>query len=91
MFTAGSLLSGDRNMVHAKELQPIQLSKPQGASGNVIMKILEKRASSREFGPEPLPVAVLSNLIWAAFGINRADGKRTAPSARNRQLKIKNP
>ncbi len=31
------------------------------------------------------PGSVLSNLLWAAFGINRADGRRTAPSARNWQ------
>jgi nitroreductase len=41
--------------------------------------------SSRQFSQEPLPVEVLSNLLWAAFGINRPDGKRTAPSAMNRQ------
>jgi len=33
-----------------------------------------------------LPLPVLSNLLWAAFGVNRPDsGKRTAPSARNQQ------
>ena len=85
MFTAGSALFSARNVAYAKELQPIQLLKPQGTSGNAVLKLLEKRASSREFGPEPLPVAVLSNLLWAAFGISRPDGKRTAPSARNRQ------
>jgi len=41
-----------------------------------------KRMSSRQFSPEPLPVEVLSNLLWAGFGINRPDGKRTAPYAR---------
>jgi nitroreductase len=45
------------------------------------MQLLWKRMSSREFSPEPLPVEVLSNLLWAGFGINRPDGKRTAPSA----------
>jgi len=44
-----------------------------------------KRMSSREFGPEPLPVEVLSSMLWAAFGINHPDGRRTAPSAGNRQ------
>ncbi|MCG6533570.1 MAG: SagB/ThcOx family dehydrogenase [Syntrophales bacterium LBB04] len=85
MITAGTVLSGARNAAHAKDAQPIRLSKPQGTSDNVMLKILEKRSSSREFAPEPLPVGVLSNLLWAAFGINRSDGKRTAPSARNRQ------
>ena len=38
----------------------------------------------REFGTQPLPQQVLSNLLWAANGVNRADsGKRTAPSARD--------
>ena len=68
-----------------KELQEVQLSKPQTESGNPVLRLLEKRASSREFSPQPLPVAILSNVLWAAFGINRTDGRRTAPSARNVQ------
>jgi nitroreductase len=85
ILTSGAVLSAAPKNVYAKELQPIQLSKHQGPGGNVMLNLLEKRSSSREFAPQPLPVAVLSNLLWAAFGINRADGKRTAPSARNRQ------
>lgn len=85
MVTAGGLLADGQNMAYAGDLQPVQLLKPQTATGNVMLKILEKRCSSREFGPDPLPVGVLSNLLWAAFGINRPDGKRTAPSGRNRQ------
>jgi nitroreductase len=46
------------------------------------MQLLWKRKSSREFSSKPLPVEVLSNLLWAGFGINRPDGKRTAPYAR---------
>jgi hypothetical protein len=34
---------------------------------------------------EKLPAQTLANLLWAAFGINRPDGRRTAPSARNWQ------
>jgi nitroreductase len=50
------------------------------------MKALRLRASSRAFAPDPLPPQTLSNLLWAAWGINRPqEGKRTAPSARNRQ------
>lgn len=84
VLTAGSLLSGGQNMAYAKELQSVQLTRPQ-VGGNLALQLLEKRASSREFSPEPLPVALLSNLLWAAFGINRPDGRRTAPSASNRQ------
>ena len=50
------------------------------------MEVLKDRQSSREFSPEELSMQELSNLLWAAFGINRSDiGKRTAPSARNKQ------
>lgn len=46
------------------------------------MQALRDRASMREFSPQELPLATLSNLLWAAFGVNRPDsGKRTAPSA----------
>jgi len=50
------------------------------------MQVLKDRSSSRSFSAEKLPLQVLSNLLWAAFGINRPDsGKRTAPSAVNWQ------
>jgi nitroreductase len=39
----------------------------------------------REFSVQKIPLPVLSNLLWAAFGITRSDGRRTAPSARNWQ------
>jgi nitroreductase len=85
VLSAGALLSLEPNAAHAAELQPIQLQKPDTAGGNALLKLLEKRSSAREFAPDPLSAAHLSGLLWAAFGINRTDGKRTAPSARNRQ------
>jgi len=83
ILTAGATLSA--RGAYAKELRPIQLSKPESAHAGALLKILEKRSSSREFAPDPLPVSVLSSLLWAGFGINRPDGRRTAPSASNRQ------
>ena len=69
----------------AQEQKSIQLTKPQIA-GNPLMEVLAKRSSSREFSSEPLPGNILSNMLWAASGINRPDsGKRTAPSAMNKQ------
>lgn len=62
-----------------------QLPKPQTDGGRALMQVLKDRKSSREFSTEKLPPQVLSNMLWAAFGINRPDGKRTAPTARNRQ------
>ena len=50
------------------------------------MQVLADRSSSRSFSAEKLSDQELSNLLWAAFGINRSDtGKRTAPSAVNWQ------
>ena len=73
-------------MVFAEELKPIQLSKPQMDGGRPLMQVLKDRSSSREFNSQKLPLQVLSNLLWAACGVNRPDsGKRTAPSAVNWQ------
>jgi SagB-type dehydrogenase family enzyme len=48
------------------------------------MQTLNERHSSREFSARPLSQQVLSNLLWAAAGVNRpGSGKRTAPSARD--------
>jgi hypothetical protein len=50
------------------------------------MKALSERHSTREFASKALSLADLSDLLWAANGINRKDsGKRTAPSAMNKQ------
>ena len=49
------------------------------------MEALSKRSSARAFSPRELPLPMLSNLLWAAYGINRPDGGRTAPSAINAQ------
>ncbi|HYA15020.1 MAG TPA: SagB/ThcOx family dehydrogenase [Syntrophales bacterium] len=80
-----AILPVPKNTVLAEEQKPIQLSKPQMDS-NPLMQLLAKRNSSRAFSSESLPVNILSNMLWAAFGINRPEsGKRTAPSANNRQ------
>jgi nitroreductase len=64
---------------------PVTLSKPRMEGGKPLMEALRERKSTREFSNEKLSPAMLSNLLWAAFGVNRADGRRTAPSANNRQ------
>ncbi len=61
------------------------LPPPRTHGGMPLMDALANRATSREFGERDLPRRMLSDLLWAAFGINRPDGKRTAPSAFNAQ------
>lgn len=63
----------------------ISLPAPQTEGGKPLMQALKLRKSTREFSPEKLSAQQLSNLLWAAFGINRPDGRRTAPSAMNWQ------
>jgi SagB-type dehydrogenase family enzyme len=81
----GVILSLAPGTTFAEEPKSIQFLKPQPDGGNPLMQLLWKRKSSREFRSNPLPREVLSNLLWAGFGINRLDGKRTAPSAMNCQ------
>jgi SagB-type dehydrogenase family enzyme len=69
----------------AQERKPLELPSPQTEGGKPLMQVLKERKSSRDFSSKPLPPQVLSNLLWAAFGVNRPDGRRTAPSARNMQ------
>jgi len=68
----------------------IELPKPQTAAGMPLMEALAKRQTTRAFADKPLPLQTLSNLLWAAFGVNRprdvkAGLGRTAPSAMNKQ------
>lgn len=64
----------------------IKLPTPQTDGGKPLMQALKERRSERSFDAKKVPVNVLSNMLWAACGINRpAAGKRTAPSAMNRQ------
>jgi len=73
-------------LTSAQEFKAIQLLKPQIDSGRPLMQVLKDRKSSRAFSTKKLPMQALSNILWAAFGVNRPDsGKRTAPSAVNWQ------
>lgn len=66
--------------------QSIRLPAPQNAGGMPLMQALAARQSQRAFQPVPLPEQTLSDLLWAAAGVNRAElGGRTAPSALNAQ------
>jgi SagB-type dehydrogenase family enzyme len=72
-------------VVGSAAAQQITLPPPKTDGGKPLMQVLNERHSTREFGAEKLSPQMLSNLLWAAFGVNRTDGKRTAPSAVNWQ------
>jgi SagB-type dehydrogenase family enzyme len=82
----GLILAMTASWSGAADFQDIPLPAPRMTGGKPLMEALKERKSSRAFSPRKLPLQVLSDLLWAAFGINRPDsGKRTAPSAMNRQ------
>ncbi|MGB5421400.1 MAG: SagB/ThcOx family dehydrogenase [Desulfobacterales bacterium] len=62
------------------------LPSPSTGDGRSLMSALKNRKSTRSFSSQPLPQQMLSDLLWAAFGVNRPDsGYRTAPSPMNTQ------
>ena len=63
----------------------IALPAPHQTGGLPLMEALAKRQSIREYDTRELTRQQLSDLLWATFGINRPDGRRTAPTANNRQ------
>lgn len=65
--------------------ETLPLPAPDTNGGMPLMQALAQRHTTRTFSPDPLDNATLGNLLWAAWGRNRPDGKRTAPSALNRQ------
>lgn len=71
-------------------LEPIRLPKPQKDGGKSVLAALWERRTTRNIAAEPLPPQMLSNLLWAAWGVNRENARsgrpgRTAASASNSQ------
>jgi nitroreductase len=63
----------------ADEPPVMQLPASKTAGGMPLMQVLKLRRSTREYADRPLPLQVLSDLLWAAYGVNRPSGDRTAP------------
>lgn len=79
MAAAGALLRVGATRT-ARGTEPIALPPPRSAGGKPLIEALRLRRSIRAYAPRPLPPQVVSDLLWAAFGINRPDsGDRTAP------------
>jgi hypothetical protein len=74
----------------AGDLQPILLPKPEKDGGKSVLASLWERSTNRSISEKKLPPQLLSNLLWAAFGVNRENGPfgmkgRTSASASNSQ------
>ena len=71
-------------------MNPILLPEPAKKGGKSVLEALQLRQTNRNISSKKLPLQVLSNLLWAAFGVNREKASfnkpgRTAPSASNSQ------
>jgi SagB-type dehydrogenase family enzyme len=80
----GIVFMGIAAVTSAQSGGGIGLPPPQTEGGMPLLQALRERHSTREFSPQALPPQVLSDLLWAAAGVNRPEsGKRTAPTARD--------
>ena len=89
MAGTSSGLAGDPP-APAQGLPPIALPKPEADGGKSVLAALKERRTNRSIRADRLPPQVLSNLLWAAWGVNREAGAsgrpgRTAASASNSQ------
>jgi len=77
-LAAATILAGTSRL-GAEEIKLKELPPPRASGGKPLIEALKLRRSIREYADRPLPPQVLSDLMWAAFGINRPSGDRTAP------------
>jgi len=68
--------------VSAQVIETVNLPTVQKTGGMSLMEAMQKRQSQRSFSSKELSLQQMSNLLWAAYGINRPNGYRTVPSAR---------
>jgi hypothetical protein len=64
----------------------VKLVTPDLSRPAPLMRALKERRSLREYAARPLTLRQLSELLWAANGVNRDNGRRTAPAAQNQQV-----
>jgi len=79
-----------RRSSSVSELLPIDLPRPTTGRSKSVLAALQQRRTVREFAGRKLTSQVLSNLLWAACGVNRKKvpigiNGRTAASASNSQ------
>ena len=77
---ASAALAAAPAVALAQQPMPKDLPPPRSEGGQSLTAALKLRRSTREYSDRPLPAQVLSDLLWAAFGVNRPaiDG-RTVP------------
>ncbi len=79
------LLAGLLSMLNVKAqvIETITLPPAQKTGGMPLMEAFQLRKSQRSFSSKELTTQQISNLLWAAYGINSPEGFRTVPAAKN--------
>lgn len=78
-LAAGAVLAAAGARAAPADAPVLALPPPRTQGGLPLMAALKRRQSTRAYQSTPLPPQLLSDLLWAAFGVNRANGDRTAP------------
>ena len=85
-FPQNSWSASGNNPVSEPRKTTITLPKPDTTGGKPLMEVLQLRKSARAFSDKPVSEHELSNLLWAAWGVNRPEtGRHTAPTSQNEQ------
>jgi len=77
LLAAGAMAAMPMATAFAQETK--MLPAPRKEAGKPLMQVLQARRSIREYSQRPLSAQTLSDLLWAAYGVNRPSGDRTAP------------
>lgn len=86
IFFIASMLTLSSFSSFSQDQGNIKLPAPAKEGGKPLMNCLNERHSSREFSDREIPLQILSDLLWAGYGINREnEGKHTIPTSMNRQ------
>jgi nitroreductase len=81
---SSAVLAAAPGLALSQTAPTLELPPPRASGGTPLIDALRQRRSTRDYADRPLPAQVLSDLLWAAFGVNRpASGDRTAPSWRH--------
>ncbi len=83
LFSIGLIILFLTTPVLSQVIETVNLPEPQRTGGMPLFEALDNRQTLRDYTDRELDMQTISNLLWAAFGINREDGKRTAPTARD--------
>lgn len=78
---ASSAPAPEAEALASPEAASIALPAPRSSGAMPLEQALAGRRSVRDFAPTPVTLEEVAQLLWAAQGANRPDGRRTAPSA----------